>query len=54
MHREGGKYDSLPTDQKTFGILKDVANEIDNYIRMEFELPGMHSNERLPVLDLEL
>ena len=47
-------YASLPPDQRTFQILKDISNSIDRNIQMEFDVPSLHSSNRVPVLDLEV
>ena len=52
--REGGRLDELPLDQRTFEVLKDIANEIDPSIQMEYDIPSLHHNGKLPVLDLEV
>ena len=65
----GWKYDKLqkkmifledPSDQLieddayTFGVLLDIANDLDSDIQMTCEVPSMHTDGRLPVLDLGL
>ena len=54
IHKNVGKYDEIPLDQWTFPILRDVANSIDPSIVMEFDVPSLHENGRLPVLDFEV
>ena len=45
---------NMEPDARTFSILADIANSIDTDIRMTFDVPSFHSNQRLPVLDMEL
>ena len=54
IHKENGMYDNLPMDQRTFAISRDIAYGIDPCIVMEYDVPSLHENGRLPVLDLEL
>ena len=54
IYKAVGRYDELPVDQRKFSILKDIANELDPCIKMEMDVPSLHNNCRLPVLDLEV
>ena len=45
---------ALEDDARTFSVLQEIANEIDPDIQMTVDVPSMHENSRLPVLDLGL
>ena len=47
VYKEEAEYDSLPPDQRTFNIMRDIANEIDDSIQMEVDVPSLHNNGRL-------
>ena len=49
-----GPFDDLPDDQRTFKILESIANDIDDSIVMVMDVPSLHDNGRLPVLDIEV
>jgi hypothetical protein len=47
--------DEIDDDEvRTFNILQSVANSLCPEIQMTVDIPGSHSNNRLPVLDLNL
>ena len=41
-------------EERTASILSDIANSINQSIQVTTDVPGRHSNKRMPVLDLEL
>ena len=41
-------------DLRTLSVLRDIANSIDKNIIMEPDVPSLHPNGRVPVLDLEV
>ena len=48
------EYINLEPDLRTFAVLKDIVNQQDEDIQMTIDVPSLHSNRRLPVLDLEV
>ena len=38
VYKTVGVYDELPVDQRTFSILRDIANEVDPCIKMELDV----------------
>ena len=44
----------MAPDLRTMNILKDISNQLDPNIQMTIDVPSVHSNGRLPVLDLEV
>ena len=46
--------DGRQPDQKTFDILREVANTLDQDIQMEVDVPSKNQSGKLPVLDLGL
>ena len=44
----------MPGDQRTFALLKEIADDIDPDIQFELDVPSLHPNGRLPCLDLQL
>ena len=48
------EYTAMAPDLRTMNILKDISNQLDPNIQMTIDVPSVHSNGRLPVLDLEV
>ena len=46
--------DDREEDQRTFDLLRDIANTLDPDIQMEVDVPSRNQSGRLPVLDLGL
>ena len=44
----------MQPDLRTFAVLRDIVNQQDEDIQMTIDVPSLHSNRRLPVLDLEV
>ena len=45
---------SASPDARTFMILEEIANSLDDDIQVESDYPSNHESGRLPVLDLEM
>ena len=48
------EYSNMEADLHTMSILRDIVNHQDTDIQMTIDVPSLHSNRRLPVLDLEV
>ena len=48
------EYSNMEADLRTMSILRDIVNHQDTDIQMTIDVPSLHSNRRLPVLDLEV
>ena len=44
----------IDDDQRTFAVLRSVADRIDKDIQWDEDVASLHSNKKLPCLDLEL
>ena len=44
----------IPPDQYTFRILSEIADTLDQDIKTVFDVPSLHSNGKLPILDLAI
>ena len=42
-----------PPDKRTALIIRDIANSISGMLRWTADYPSAHSNNRLPILDIE-
>ena len=54
LYNPGHEYSNLQADQRTMYVLRDIANQMDSDIQLTIDTPSLHSNGRLPVLDLEV
>ena len=43
----------LEPDVQTFEVLKQIANSLDENIKVTFDVPSLHANKRVPVLDVK-
>ena len=48
------EYGKMEADLRTMCILRDIVNHLDDDIQTTIDAPSLHSNRRLPVLDLEV
>ena len=48
------EYMAMAPDLRTMNILKDISNQLDPNIQMTIDVPSVHSNGKLPVVDLEV
>ena len=54
MTYDPSRNDGLEDDARTFGILRDIANSLDQDIQMTVDVPSDFPDRRLPVLDLAI
>ena len=45
---------NVPDDVRTAKVIQTIANSISKFIQVEIDCPSMHSNNLLPILDLEV
>ena len=48
------KEKDLPEDERTMNVIRDIANSIDNMIRMTIDIPSKHEDDKVPMLDLKV
>ena len=46
--------EDIPPDQYTFKILSQLADTLNPAIKTVFDVPSLHSNGKLPILDLKI
>ena len=46
--------EDIPPDQYTFKILSQIADTLDPAIKTVFDVPSLHNNGKLPILDLNI
>ena len=45
---------NLPDDQRTFNELLIIGNTLDPSIQLEMDVPSLHQDNKLPILDLKV
>ena len=46
--------DEVPSDKRTFEIVREVGDSVDPMIQLTVDYPSNHPNNRVPILDLEV
>ena len=46
--------DNIADDIRTMSIIQEVANEIDDDIKITYDVPSKHSDKMVPILDLKV
>ena len=54
MTYDPSRNDGLEDDARTFGILRDIANSLDQDIQMTVDIPSDFPDRQLPDLDLAI
>ena len=54
MFNTSNCYANLENDARAYSVLHDIANSINKSIQMEPDHPSLHSDGRVPVLDLSV
>ena len=44
----------VPEDERTMALVKDIANSVDDMIKMTIDTPSKHEDNKVPMLDLKV